>query len=97
MHKTSRINWKDYVENYEYSTQKHFLFGIENINVLDNCKLLDLGFGGGMDLPDSENLLQGNGKLSRYVEIKTKEDIKSEGLTTLLNEAFNKFKIRNGK
>jgi ubiquinone/menaquinone biosynthesis C-methylase UbiE len=27
-----------------------FTFGIENINVSDDCKLLDLGFGGGMAL-----------------------------------------------
>ena len=27
-----------------------FTFGIENLNVFDDCKLLDLGFGGGMAL-----------------------------------------------
>jgi hypothetical protein len=47
--------------------------------------------------PDPENLLSGNGKLSRYVEIKAQEDVKTKALTTLIKEAFNAYKIRNGK
>ncbi len=58
---------------------------------------LKLGFYKGMDLPDPENLLDGNGKISRYIEIKEQEDIKVKPLTALLKEGFKAYKIRNNK
>lgn len=60
-------------------------------------KGLKFGFYKGVDLPDPDKLLQGDGKLSRYVEIKTQDDIKIKPLTTLLKEALKAYKIRNNK
>lgn len=65
--------------------------------LIPSKKGLKLGFYKGTDLPDPEKLLQGNGKLSRYVEIKKQEDIKTKPLTTLLKEAHKAYKIRNNK
>ncbi|MBX3256156.1 MAG: DUF1801 domain-containing protein [Chitinophagaceae bacterium] len=65
--------------------------------LIPSKKGLKLGFYKGVDLPDPENLLKGNGKLSRYVEIKAREDIKPQSLITLLKEAFRAYKIRNNK
>lgn len=65
--------------------------------LIPSQKGLKLGFYKGTDLPDPENMLKGNGKLSRYVEIKSQDDIKTEALTTLLKETFNAYKIRNIK
>lgn len=65
--------------------------------LIPSKKGLKLGFYKGVDLPDPEKLLQGDGKLSRYVEIKTQDDIKIKPLTTLLKEAFKAYKIRNNK
>jgi hypothetical protein len=65
--------------------------------LIPSKKGLKLGFYKGADLPDPENLLDGNGKISRYVEIKKQEDIKTNALTTLLKEAFKAYKIRNNK
>lgn len=65
--------------------------------LLPSKKGLKLGFYRGVDLPDPENLLSGNGKISRYIEIRKQEDIKIKPLTTLLREAFKAYKTRNNK
>jgi hypothetical protein len=65
--------------------------------LIPSKKGLKLGFYKGVDLPDPDKLLKGDGKLSRYVEIKTQEDIKIKSLTTLLKDAFKAYKIRNNK
>lgn len=65
--------------------------------IIPSKKGIKLGFYKGTDLADPENLLRGNGKLSRYVEIKTEDDIHSVALEALLQEAFNAYKIRNNK
>lgn len=65
--------------------------------LIPSKKGLKLGFYKGADLPDPENLLNGNGKISRYIEIKKQEDIKIKPLTTLLKEALKAYKIRNNK
>ena len=65
--------------------------------LIPSKKGLKFGFYKGVDLPDSDKLLQGGGKLSRYVEIKTQDDIKTKPLTTLLKEALKAYKIRNNK
>lgn len=65
--------------------------------LIPSKKGLKLGFYKGVDLPDPENLLSGNGKISRYIEIKASNDIKTEALTTLLKEALTAYKIRNNK
>lgn len=58
---------------------------------------LKLGFYKGNDLPDPGQLLKGNGKISRYVEIKAPEDVYSGGLIALIKAAFAAYKARNGK
>lgn len=63
--------------------------------LIPSKKGLKLGFYKGADLPDPENLLTGNGKISRYAEILKLEDIKAGPLTALLKEAFKAYKIRN--
>ena len=65
--------------------------------LIPSKKGLKLGFYKGMDLPDPDKLLQGSGKISRYVEIKTRDDIKTKQFKALLEEAFKAFKLRNGK
>ena len=62
--------------------------------LIPSKKGLKLGFYKGVDLPDPGNLLQGNGKFSRYLEIRTKEDIHSEALKALLKEALSAYKAR---
>ncbi|SFK31778.1 DUF1801 domain-containing protein [Proteiniphilum acetatigenes] len=65
--------------------------------LIPSQKGLKLGFYKGTDLSDPENLLKGNGKLSRYVDIKAEYDINPVALAALLKEAFNAYKIRNDK
>lgn len=65
--------------------------------LIPSKKGLKFGFYQGVDLPDPENLLSGNGKLSRYVEIKKQDDIKIKPLTVMLREAFKLYKTRTNK
>lgn len=65
--------------------------------LIPSKKGLKLGFYKGIDLPDPENILEGNGKISRYVEIKKRADLQKKPLTVLLKEAFKAYKIRNNK
>lgn len=65
--------------------------------LIPSKKGLKLGFFKGADLPDPEKLLQGKGKISRYVEISTQEDIKTDSLTELLKEAFKAYRTPSNK
>ena len=65
--------------------------------LIPSKKGLKLGFYKGVDLSDPENLFKGNGKISRYIEIKKLEDIEIKPLTTMLKEAFKAYKTRNNK
>jgi hypothetical protein len=62
--------------------------------IIPSKKGLKLGFNRGVDLPDPDNLLQGAGKISRYVEIKSEEQIKSQGLKKLLQGGLKLYKER---
>lgn len=55
---------------------------------------LKLGFNRGVDLSDPYNLLQGTGKASRYMEIKSEAQIKSPALKALLLSALDACKQR---
>jgi hypothetical protein len=57
-------------------------------------KRIKLGFYKGVDLPDPENLLEGTGKISRYVQIKSEEQISSSAIQTLLEKALEAYKQR---
>lgn len=43
--------------------------------IIPSKKGLKLGFNRGTELPDPDKFLQGNGKISRYVEIKSEDPI----------------------
>lgn len=62
-------------------------------NIIPSKKGIKLGFNRGIDLPDPDHLLQGAGKISRYVEITTEEMIYSKQLKQLLISAFHCFEI----
>ena len=65
--------------------------------LIPSRKGLKLGFYKGVDLPDPDNLLQGKGKISRYIEIKTADDIQHPGVTSLIEEAFAAYKVSASK
>jgi hypothetical protein len=56
---------------------------------------LKLGFYKGTELPDPKCLLQGTGKVHKYVLIKNETDIQSKELNALLKEAFKAYRIRS--
>ena len=57
-------------------------------------KGLKLGFNRGNELPDPYGMLQGKAKISRYIEIKTEEQINSTGVKALLLNALALYKIK---
>lgn len=58
-------------------------------------KGLKLGFYKGASLPDPAKLLKGTGKVHKYVELATADDISNPALTRLLKEALKTYKERN--
>jgi hypothetical protein len=62
--------------------------------IIPSKKGIKLGFYKGVDLPDPENLLEGTGKISRYVQIKSEEQINSPAIKTLLEKALEAYKQR---
>jgi hypothetical protein len=53
-----------------------------------------LGLNRGSELPDPKELLTGTGKVHRYVEIKTEEDISNPALKKLLTDALKAYEQR---
>ena len=62
--------------------------------IIPSKKGLKLGFYKGADLPDPDNLLEGTGKISRYVEIRSGEQIKFPALKKLIESALVAYKKR---
>lgn len=62
--------------------------------IIPSKKGVKLGFYKGPELPDPSGLLQGSGKLSRYVEIKAMTDIQGKPLTALLKAALAAYRER---
>ena len=62
--------------------------------IIPSKKGLKLGFAYGVDLPDPHHLLEGTGKISRYVVIKSERQIKSLALKRLLEEALAAYRQR---
>jgi hypothetical protein len=62
--------------------------------LIPSKKGLKLGFNRGIDLPDPDKILEGTAKMSRYVVIKSKEQIKSAALKQLLKAALLAYKER---
>jgi hypothetical protein len=65
--------------------------------LIPSQKGLKLGFYNGVSLPDPENLLQGTGKISRYVEIKSEKQIHSASIQNLLREGLAAYRARMDK
>lgn len=76
-----------------------FVYGQRYIDmvctIIPSQKGLKLGFAYGNQLPDPHGLLEGTAKLSRYVEIKTAEQINSAELKALLKNAVKAYKERS--
>ena len=62
--------------------------------IIPSKKGIKLGFAYGVELPDPDGLLQGEAKLSRYVEIKTGKEIGTKALKKLLSTALAAYKKR---
>jgi hypothetical protein len=62
--------------------------------IIPSKKGLKLGFNRGVDLRDPDKLLEGTGKISRYVEIKSEEEINSLVLKKLIEAALAAYKER---
>lgn len=55
---------------------------------------IKLGFYKGAELRDPQNILEGKGKISRYVQIKSKEQIDSPDIRTLIENVLEAYKLR---
>jgi len=64
--------------------------------LLPSKKGLKLGFNRGVDLPDPDQLLKGTGKISRYIEIVSTEQITSLALKNLIVSAKDAYDQRIG-
>ncbi len=65
--------------------------------IIPSKKGIKLGFYKGVDLPDPKKLLKGEGKISRYVEIRTDADIDLPGVRALVASALVSYKLRISK
>jgi hypothetical protein len=64
--------------------------------IIPSKKGLKLGFYKGTELPDPAGMLEGTGKISRYMQIKSKEQIDSPALKDLLSVAIDSYWKRMG-
>jgi len=62
--------------------------------IIPSKKGLKLGFNRGIELSDPDKMLEGNGKVSRYVEIRSADSIKSVAMKTLIKEASKAYELR---
>lgn len=62
--------------------------------IIPSKKGIKLGFYKGAELPDPEKILTGSGKVHKYIEIKSTEDIKRKAVKDLLKEAMKAYKLR---
>ena len=65
--------------------------------IIPSQKGIKLGFYKGSELPDPENVLRGSGKVHRYAEIKTGDDLKKPAIKNLIKEALDAYEIRNSQ
>lgn len=65
--------------------------------IIPSQKGLKLGFNKGADLPDPAGLLQGSGKVSRYVVIKDIAVLQQPELDVLVAEALSAYEVRMKK
>ncbi len=62
--------------------------------IIPSKKGLKLGFYKGVELPDPDGLLRGTGKISRYIEIKSPDQINSSAVKELISNALVAYKQR---
>ena len=62
--------------------------------IIPSKKGLKLGFNRGAELPDADHLLEGTGKISRYVQINSAGQINSTALLKLLQYALEAYHQR---
>jgi hypothetical protein len=62
--------------------------------IIPSKKGLKLGFYKGPELPDPDGLLEGTGKLSRYVVINDQKQIASSSLKKLISASLDNYKKR---
>ncbi len=62
--------------------------------IIPSKKGLKLGFYKGNELPDPDGLLEGKGKISRYVEIKAEKMIASLALKKLIVAGYKAYQER---
>ena len=62
--------------------------------IIPSKKGLKLGFNRGTELQDPQKLLEGNGKISRYVPIISQDQIDSNAIKDLLIEAINIYQMK---
>ncbi len=60
--------------------------------LIPSKKGLKLGFNRGTELPDPTKLLEGSGKISRYIPIKSADQIESPAITELITKALEIYK-----
>jgi hypothetical protein len=65
--------------------------------IIPSKKGIKLGFYKGNELPDPNKLLEGTGKISRYVEIKSDGEIRSTALKKLILNALKAYKKRKAE
>ncbi len=63
--------------------------------IIPSKKGLKLGFNWGTELPDPDLLLQGKGKISRYVEIKSEEQAKLKVIKDFLKSVLSIYKQKS--
>jgi len=62
--------------------------------IIPSKKGLKLGFYKGNELADPHGLLEGTGKISRYIVIKDEKQIKSTPIIEMIQRAFESYKAR---
>ncbi len=62
--------------------------------IIPSKRGVKLGFYKGVDLPDPDNLLKGTGKISRYIEIRSDNQINVIALKQLLEKALAAYRER---
>jgi len=62
--------------------------------IIPSKKGIKLGFNRGAELPDPGKILTGSGKVHKYAEIKSDEDIKNNAVKNLLKEGVKAYKAR---
>ena len=76
----------------------HYVYGQRYVDLIcaliPSKKGLKLGFNRGTQLPDPGKLLEGSGKISRYVVIKSEKQIRSAPIKKLIAAAFKLYKSK---